>query len=87
MAGVWREFVGQKQFVVVTTRPNSLIKTIHDRMPCLVAEEDFAVWLEGDYKEAITKVCHPFTADQMNLTVVGPDLMPLPEKVIQESLF
>lgn len=87
LAGVWREFVGQKQFVVVTTRPNSLIKPIHDRMPCIVAEEDFGLWLEGDCGEAIGKVCIPFATETMKLVAVTKALDPIPVEVVQISLF
>lgn len=87
MAGIWREFVGQKQFVVVTTRPNSLIKPIHDRMPCLVSEEDFALWLEGTCEEALAKVCVPFPSDAMTATPVTRELELLEPKVVQSSLF
>lgn len=87
LAGVWREFVGQKQFVVVTTRPNSLIKPIHDRMPCLVSEDDFGLWLEGNCEEALAKVCVPFPSDAMTATPVTRELELLEPKVVQSSLF
>lgn len=87
LAGVWREFVGQKQFVVVTTRPNSLIKTIHDRMPCLVAEEDFALWLEGTCEEALAKVCVPYASEAMTITAVTKELELIEAKAVQGSLF
>lgn len=87
LAGVWREFVGQKQFVVVTTRPNSLIKPIHDRMPCLVSEEDFGLWLEGNCDEALEKVCVPFPSEPMTLTPVTKELELLMPRTVQGSLF
>jgi putative SOS response-associated peptidase YedK len=31
---------------IVTTRANELMAPVHDRMPVIVAEEDFATWLE-----------------------------------------
>ena len=30
---------------MLTTRPNPLAATVHDRMPVIVAPEDFARWL------------------------------------------
>ncbi|MBC8066549.1 MAG: SOS response-associated peptidase family protein [Chlorobia bacterium] len=87
LAGIWREFVGQKQFVVVTVRPNPLIQRIHDRMPCLVAEEDFGLWLEGNCDEAIAKVCVPFPAEAMTMAAVTRDLEHLKPESEQGVLF
>lgn len=87
LAGVWREFVGQKQFVVVTTRPNSLIKPIHDRMPCVVEEEDFGLWLEGSCEKALAKVCLPFPSEAMTITAVTKELELIEAKAVQGSLF
>lgn len=64
-AGIWREYVGEKQFVVVTTSANTLMSKLSDRMPCLVAPEDFDLWLRGDCDEAIRKVCRPYSAEGM----------------------
>lgn len=65
--GIWREYVGEKQFVVITVSANSLIEPFKDRMPCLVAPEDFDLWLEGDCNEAIAKICRPYPAEKMTM--------------------
>jgi len=33
---------------VLTTEPNGVLASIHDRMPVIVAPEDYARWLGGD---------------------------------------
>ncbi len=51
MAGLYRMYQGEQEFVILTTAANeSMIKT-HDRMPCFISEKEIDVWLGGDLKE------------------------------------
>lgn len=34
-------------FCIVTTPPNNLMKTIHNRMPMILDEKTYAAWLDG----------------------------------------
>jgi putative SOS response-associated peptidase YedK len=49
-AGVWDVWNGPsgKLFTVaiVTTKPNELTATVHDRMPVILARDDEATWLD-----------------------------------------
>jgi len=49
IAVIWEEWVGDQgsepTFVMVTTPPNPLIARITDRMPAILRQEDWAVWL------------------------------------------
>ena len=49
IAVVWEEWVGdagsEATFVMVTTPPNALIGRITDRMPAILRQEDWALWL------------------------------------------
>lgn len=51
MAGLWSEAMDPKTgeivdtFTIVTTKANSLIR-LHDRMPVIVAPEDYETWLK-----------------------------------------
>src|SRR5262245_66630328 len=51
MAGLWDEWTDKKtgerikSCTIITCPPNALIGTLHDRMPVLLAEEDWAKWL------------------------------------------
>jgi putative SOS response-associated peptidase YedK len=54
-AGLWanwrprgapREEPALETFTILTTTPNDLMKPIHDRMPVILAPEDFGLWLD-----------------------------------------
>ncbi|HEV7668702.1 MAG TPA: SOS response-associated peptidase [Thermoanaerobaculia bacterium] len=54
-AGLWaswrpkgapREVPPLETFTILTTTPNELMKPIHDRMPVIVAPEDYGLWLD-----------------------------------------
>jgi putative SOS response-associated peptidase YedK len=51
---------------ILTTTPNEVMKEIHDRMPVILAPDDFANWLNRDVpgKDVIDLV-KPFDAEQM----------------------
>ena len=72
-AGIWRDWNGpygkeHRNLVtssMVTTKPNSLVKTVHpDRMPAILPEESWESWLTGDPDEAFALIV-PFDADRM----------------------
>jgi putative SOS response-associated peptidase YedK len=44
-AGVWQEWRGQPTCAIVTCDANATLAPIHDRMPVIVAPDDFALWL------------------------------------------
>lgn len=53
MAGLWESCVSPEGeprsfFIILTTRPNSLVKTIHDRMPVLLLPKNEALWLSPE---------------------------------------
>jgi putative SOS response-associated peptidase YedK len=69
-AGLWarsRDAAGQElhSFTIITTRANPLIRPIHDRMPIVLAPEDYAAWLdpEIDADTARSLLGHPEGAD------------------------
>jgi putative SOS response-associated peptidase YedK len=47
---------------LITTEPNALAATVHDRMPVIIAREDYATWLDTrtarDDVEALLKPCN-----------------------------
>ena len=51
MAGLWDEWNDKKtgervrSCTIITCPPNALIGTLHDRMPVILAEQDWAKWL------------------------------------------
>jgi Uncharacterized conserved protein len=42
-AGLWED----ERFAVITTEANSDMSPIHDRMPVIIAPQDYAGWLNG----------------------------------------
>lgn len=87
LAGIWREFVGQKQFVLITVSPSNQLRDVCDRMPCLLAEEDMKIWLEGKYDDVIPKLCVPYVGTNLSMNPVTRDLEPILTTARQDSLF
>ncbi len=50
-------------FTILTTRPNALLTSIHDRMPVILRPENFQAWLSAT--EAPRDVFDPFPAEEM----------------------
>lgn len=46
LAGIASLWKGLRSVSLITTAPNSLMEAIHDRMPVIVAPEDYAAWLD-----------------------------------------
>lgn len=34
-------------FTIITTSPNELVRSVHDRMPVILAPDEGEIWLEG----------------------------------------
>ena len=46
-AGIWERWRGIESCAIVTTEANDVVRRIHDRMPVIVARDDYAGWLGG----------------------------------------
>jgi putative SOS response-associated peptidase YedK len=50
LAGLWSTWKGPagpvESFTILTTEANALVATLHDRMPVIVAEQDYYEWLD-----------------------------------------
>ena len=44
LAAVWEK----DSFSLITTEPNGTVRSIHDRMPVIIARDDYAAWLAGE---------------------------------------
>jgi putative SOS response-associated peptidase YedK len=44
LAAVWEN----ESFSLITTEPNATLRNIHDRMPVIIARDDYAAWLAGE---------------------------------------
>ena len=71
-AGLWDEWTSPdgeiiESCTVLTTGPNSLVADLHDRMPVIVPQEKYEVWLDPDVRdfEAIRDILKPYDASLM----------------------
>jgi putative SOS response-associated peptidase YedK len=94
--GIWEYWAreGEEPRVtcaILVTRANELMAAIHDRVPVIIAPEDYAAWLDPQTGErsALAQLFEPYPAELMRATAVGtrvnnvkndgPDLVaPLP---------
>lgn len=68
LAGLWETWHGGggeeiRSATIITTRPNELMATMHDRMPVMLKSEDQKRWLEGG--EGVDELLAPYPVDQM----------------------
>ena len=56
-----------ESYTIITTRPNSLLEPIHDRMPVMLRREDESAWLDGSISEPkkLLALLEPYPANQM----------------------
>jgi putative SOS response-associated peptidase YedK len=54
-------------YVIITTKPNSLMEKIHNRMPVILRKEDESEWLNPDNNEIdrLEKMLDPFPSNEM----------------------
>lgn len=72
-AGLWERWsdddAAVDSFAVLTTRPNALLASIHDRMPVIVRREEYAAWLAVGQPPA--HLFEPFAAEHMEMYPVS----------------
>ena len=76
-AGLWERWEHDGQIVesctIIVTEPNALMKNIHDRMPVILAAEDYTQWLDTDRKDVagIQALLKPCPTEWMQAYPVG----------------
>jgi len=77
-AALWEEWRppggGESLFTctIVTTRPNSLVEKVHDRMPVMLRGMDLDRWLDPELPpEAVQPLLIPFPAEEMEAYAVS----------------
>jgi putative SOS response-associated peptidase YedK len=72
IAGIWETWYSRdkdqkiRSFSLITTEPNELVATTHNRMPVIVRPELEDAWLNEPLSEELLRlVCAPFSAEQM----------------------
>lgn len=95
LAGLWEHWMGAdgselETATLMTIAPNAELSLIHDRMPVIIAPEDYETWLTGDTEDAAQLIRPaPDGSFVMEPTVIGraPAPKPPPKKPDQMSLF
>jgi putative SOS response-associated peptidase YedK len=74
----WRDPGGQwlKSFSILTTTPNAVTSTVHDRMPVILAPDSYDLWLDPGMHNvaAISELLKPFDARLMRCYPVSSRL-------------
>ena len=74
LAGITALWRGVRSVSLITTDPNPLMRPIHDRMPVIVAPEDYAAWLDPSRRDAaeLMRFVRPYPAERMSAYRVSP---------------
>ncbi len=78
LAGVWRTFPSQQGPVlsggIITTTPNSLVATVHNRMPVILSDRDLDIWLDPAVAslDRLLQLLDSYPDEEMHLYPVSP---------------
>ena len=63
----WRDSSGdvRETFTIITTEPNELLRPVHNRMPVILAPQDYDRWLASDPAD-LTTLLRPYPSEQMS---------------------
>ncbi len=70
-AGLWERWGEGRETIesctILTTEANEVLAPVHDRMPVIVAPEDYALWLDQKVTKAerLTPLLRPYPAERM----------------------
>jgi len=67
LAGIAALWHGVHSVALITTRPNELMESIHDRMPVIVLPENYGTWLDrgnGNISE-LQNLIRPYASERM----------------------
>ncbi len=58
LAGMWERWHAPngstvESYTILTTAPNDLLSTLHDRMPVIISPDEYALWLDPNMQDAI----------------------------------
>ena len=76
MAGIWDQWSAPdggiiQSFSILTTGPNELMATIHDRMPVILRQEEEENWLKGSDPALLLKLLRPYPGGEMEAYAVS----------------
>ncbi|MFM1653723.1 SOS response-associated peptidase [Brevibacillus sp. B_LB10_24] len=76
---------------IITTKPNEVVRDIHDRMPVILKKDDVPIWLDRERFDAdlLQSLLVPYDADQMRAypvsSIVGSPKNDIPECIEEVS--
>jgi putative SOS response-associated peptidase YedK len=74
-AGIWSDRETARTCALITTKPNGVVGQIHDRMPVIVAHEDYAKWLDPATKtEELQELLRPVPDADLVVDPQGKEL-------------
>ena len=84
LAGLWDRWIGPdgselETCCVITTRPNSLVEALHDRMPVIIPHGLEEAWLEpgdGNHRRALEPMLTPSPSEQWQAKPRASNLTP-----------
>ena len=67
LAGITAYWKGLRTVSLITTEPNELMAPIHDRMPVIIAPDDYAAWLDPAAQDAqsLMRFVRPYPAERL----------------------
>lgn len=78
MAGLWDRWIGEggktiESCTILTTDANSLLNKIHQRMPVIIAKNNYDAWLDPANKNVseLKKLLKPYSASEMSAFAVS----------------
>jgi putative SOS response-associated peptidase YedK len=78
IAGLWEHWQSPdgseiESCTLLTTEPNDLLQPVHNRMPVILAQEDFDLWLDpgAQHPGEVQPLLRPYPADQMSFYPVS----------------
>jgi putative SOS response-associated peptidase YedK len=73
LAGLWESWNDIETCIILTTSANSLLQTIHDRMPVILNHEDYSRWLDPSIQDSrvLKELLQPYPAEPMQAIPVS----------------
>ncbi len=76
-AGLWESWQSKETgmvletFTIITCEPNELVMNIHNRMPVIIAKENWDVWLSGTDLNEVKALLRPYPEEGMGVLPVS----------------
>ncbi|MFS0636814.1 SOS response-associated peptidase family protein [Mesobacillus foraminis] len=71
-AGIWETWTKGKSPLhscsILTTQPNGVTKSVHDRMPVILHEKDYDIWMDPGYDDisSLKELLVPYEKEEMD---------------------